>query len=156
SQIHFGWRLESFAAHADHVLAEIASTQTGERRAIRSQYLVGIDGAGSTVRRVLGIGMIGEDGTSHRAFMGGTMLSFFIRSPTLMAASSRPPNNMTLIINPEMRGMMYSQDGRETWVVHYQVPPGMDWQAVDGKAVIAAMIGRADVAFEIISGGPWT
>ncbi len=54
-----------------------------------------------------------------------------------------------------MRGMMYSQDGRETWVVHYQVPPGADWRAVDGKAVIAAMIG-ADVAFEIISGGPWT
>jgi hypothetical protein len=55
-----------------------------------------------------------------------------------------------------MRGMMYSQDGRETWVVHYQVPPGMDWQAVDAGAVVAAMIGRADVPFEIISGGPWT
>src|SRR5262245_26836635 len=156
SQIHFGWRLESFAAHADHVLAEIVSTQTGERRAIRSQYLLGIDGAGSTVRRVLGIGMTGEDGTNRRAFMGGTMLSFFIRSPTLMAASGRPPNNMTLILNPDMRGMMYSQDGHETWVAHYQVPPDTDWQAVDGKAVIAAMIGRRDVPFEIISGGPWT
>src|SRR5262249_46976752 len=54
-----------------------------------------------------------------------------------------------------MRGMMYAQDGRETWVVHYQVPPGADWRAVDAKAVIAAMIG-ADVEFEIISGGPWT
>jgi hypothetical protein len=62
---------------------------------------------------------------------------------------------MTWILNHAMRGMMYSQDGRETWVVHYQVPPGTDWRAVDGKAVIAAMIG-ADVAFEIISGGPWT
>jgi hypothetical protein len=47
------------------------------------------------------------------------------------------------------------QDGRETWVVHYQVPPGVDWRAVDAKAVIAAMIG-GDVEFEIISGGPWT
>jgi hypothetical protein len=54
-----------------------------------------------------------------------------------------------------MRGMMYAQDGRETWVVHYQVPPGADWRAVDAKAVVAAMIG-ADVEFEIISGGPWT
>jgi len=62
---------------------------------------------------------------------------------------------MTWILNPEMRGMMYSQDGRETWVVHYQVPPGMDGRAVDARAVIAAMIG-ADVPFEIISGGPWT
>ena len=61
-----------------------------------------------------------------------------------MAASRRPPTNMTWIINPEMRGMMYSQDGRETWVVHYQVPPGADWRDVDAKAVVAAMIG-ADV-----------
>jgi hypothetical protein len=39
--------------------------------------------------------------------------------------------------------------------VHYQVPPSVDWRTVDGKAIVAAMIG-ADVPFEIISGGPWT
>jgi 2-polyprenyl-6-methoxyphenol hydroxylase-like FAD-dependent oxidoreductase len=156
AQIHFGWRLESFAAHDDHVVADVVDTRRGERKQIKARYLLGIDGAGSTVRRALGFPMIGEDGTTHRAFMGGTMLSFFIRSPTLMAESKRPPTNMTWIINPDMRGMMYSQDGRETWVVHYQVPPGEDWQTVDGKAVIASMIGRTDVPFEIISGGPWT
>jgi 2-polyprenyl-6-methoxyphenol hydroxylase-like FAD-dependent oxidoreductase len=156
SQIHFGWRLESFDVRPDHVVAAVANTQSGERREITARYLLGIDGAGSTVRRALGFAMTGEDGTTHRAFMGGTMLSFFIRAPTLIAASQRPPTNMTWIINSQMRGMMYSQDGRETWVVHYQVPAGTDWRAVDGKAVIAAMIGRADVPFEIISGGPWT
>ena len=155
AQIHFGWRLDTFTVHDDHVVAEVEDTQRGERHRIATRYLLGIDGAGSTVRRALGFAMIGEDGTTHRAFMGGTMLSFFIRSPTLMAASKRPPTNMTWILNPDMRGMMYSQDGRETWVVHYQVPPGTDWRAVDGKAVISAMIG-ADVPFEIISGGPWT
>jgi 2-polyprenyl-6-methoxyphenol hydroxylase-like FAD-dependent oxidoreductase len=155
AQIHFGWRLDSFAAHDDHVAADLEDTQTGERRRIKARYLLGIDGASSTVRRALGFAMIGDDGTTHRAFMGGTMLSFFIRAPTLMAASKRPPTNMTWILNPEMRGMMYSQDGRETWVVHYQVPPGMDWRAVDATAVIAAMIGT-DVDFEVISGGPWT
>jgi len=155
AHIHFGWRLNSFAERDDHVVAEVENVQTGERRRITSQYLLGIDGASSTVRRALGFAMIGEDGSTQRAFMGGTMLSFFIRSPTLMAASKRPPTNMTWILNPQMRGMMYAQDGRETWVVHYQVPPGADWRAVDAKAVIAAMIG-ADVEFEIISGGPWT
>src|SRR5262245_5459473 len=155
TQVHFGWRLDAFVAHGDHVVAEIEHTQTGERARIKARYLLGIDGASSTVRRALGFPMIGEDGSTHRAFMGGTMLSFYIRAPTLLAASRRPPTNMTWILNPQMRGMMYSQDGRETWVVHYQVPPGMDWREVDARAVIAAMIG-ADVAFEIISGGPWT
>jgi 2-polyprenyl-6-methoxyphenol hydroxylase-like FAD-dependent oxidoreductase len=155
SRIHFGWRLDSFTVQGDHVVAEVEDVTTGTRQRIATRYLLGIDGAGSTVRRALGFPMIGEDGTTHRAFMGGTMLSFFIRSPTLMAASRRTPTNMTWILNPGMRGMMYSQDGRETWVVHYQVPPDMDWRAVDGTAVITAMIG-ADVPFEIISGGPWT
>jgi 2-polyprenyl-6-methoxyphenol hydroxylase-like FAD-dependent oxidoreductase len=155
AQIHFGWRLESFAAHDDHVAAEVEHAQTGERAQIKARHLLGIDGASSAVRRALGFAMIGDDGSTHRAFMGGTMLSFYIRAPALMAASRRPPTNMTWILNHEMRGMMYSQDGRETWVVHYQVPPRMDWRAVDGRAVIAAMIG-ADVDFEIISGGPWT
>jgi 2-polyprenyl-6-methoxyphenol hydroxylase-like FAD-dependent oxidoreductase len=155
TQVHFGWRLDAFAAHDDHVIAEVEHTQTGERAQIRARYLLGIDGASSTVRRALGFPMIGEDGSTHRAFMGGTMMSFYIRAPTLLAASGRTPTNMTWILNPEMRGMMYSQDGRETWVVHYQVPPGTDWRTVDARAVIAAMIG-ADVAFEVISGGPWT
>ncbi|MFL6800035.1 MAG: FAD-dependent monooxygenase [Xanthobacteraceae bacterium] len=156
AHIHFGRRLTGFSANADEVLAEVEDTQTGTRQQIRARYLVGIDGASSTVRRALGIAMTGEDGTTRRAFMGGTMLSFYIRAPTLFAASKRRPTNMTWIINPDMRAMMYSQDGRETWVVHYQVPPDMDWQAVDGRAVIAAMLGRTDVPFEIISGGPWT
>jgi len=155
AQIHYGWKLVSFAVNGDEVLADVESTTSSERRRIKARVLLGIDGASSTVRRALGVAMIGDDGTTHRAFMGGTMLSYFIRSPTLMAASKRPPTHMTWIINPEMRAMMYSQDGRELWVVHYQVPNGVDWQEVDPKAAIAAMLG-SDVAFEIISGGPWT
>ena len=155
AQVHFGQRLTSFTARDDHVVADVEDTRTGELRRIKARFLLGIDGAGSMVRRALDFEMTGEDGTTHRAFMGGTMLSFYVRSPTLMAASRRPPTNMTWIINPDMRGMMYSQDGRETWVIHYQVPPGDDWQKVDGQAVIRSMIG-ADIPFEIISGGPWT
>ena len=155
AQIHFGWRMLSFERHHDGVTAQVESVTTGERRTINARTLLGIDGAGSTVRKSLGFGMVGDDGTTHRAFMGGTMLSTFIRAPTLMAASNRPPTHMTWIINPEMRAMMYSQDGRELWVVHYQVPPGVDARAVDSRATIGAMLG-ADVPFDIISGGPWT
>src|SRR5258706_3335979 len=155
ADINFGWRLQSFVPRRDGVTAEVEHVTTGERQSIRARYLLGIDGAGSTVRKALGFGMVGDDGTTHRAFMGGTMLSTFIRAPTLMAASNRPPTHMTWIINPQMRAMMYSQDGRETWVVHYQVPEGIDWRAVDAKATIGAMLG-ADVPFDIISGGPWT
>lgn len=155
AQIHFGWRLVSFERRHDGVTTEVESITTGERKSIRARYLLGIDGASSTVRKSLGFGMVGDDGTTHRAFMGGTMLSTFIRAPTLMVASNRPPTHMTWIINPEMRAMMYSQDGRELWVVHYQVPKGVDARVVDSRVTIKSMLG-ADVPFDIISGGPWT
>src|SRR5262249_3344851 len=51
--------------------------------------------------------------------------------------------------------MMYWEEGCELWVVHYQVPQGIDWRTVDTRATIRAMLG-ADVPFDIISGGPWT
>jgi hypothetical protein len=51
--------------------------------------------------------------------------------------------------------MMYAQDGRETWVAHYQVPTGTDWRELDARAIVRAMLG-ADVDFDILSGGPWT
>jgi hypothetical protein len=117
--------------------------------------MIGADGAASLVRRTLGIDMRGEDGTDQRAFMGGTMLSYYIRSPDLIAKSGRVPTHSTWIINPEMRGLMFSQDGKERWVAHYQVPAGVDWKTLDARAIVARMLG-ADVDFEIISGGPWT
>jgi len=155
AQIHFGWRMTSFAPHDGGVAAQVENVTTGERMEIHARTLLGVDGASSTVRKALGFGMVGEDGSTQRAFMGGTMLSTFIRAPTLIEASGRPPTHMTWIINPEMRAMMYSQDGRELWVVHYQVPADVDWRTIDIRAVIRAMLG-ADVPFDIISGGPWT
>src|SRR5262249_14639396 len=115
AQIHFGWRLLSFEENYDGITAQVESVTDGEHRTIRARYLLGIDGASSTVRRALGFGMVGQDGGTHRAFMGGTMLSTFIRAPTLVAASGRPATHMTWIINRDMRGMMYAQDGSERW-----------------------------------------
>lgn len=155
AQVMFGWKLLSFSTDDGGATAEIADVASGEQRTVRARFLIGADGASSTVRRALGIGMIGDEGAVPRAFMGGTMLSYFIRSPGLSAASGRRPSHMTWIVNPEMRAMFYAQDGREKWVVHYQVPAGVDWRSVDAQKMIRDAIG-VDVEFEILSGGPWT
>src|SRR5215813_12791305 len=83
AQIHFGWRLNSFAERDDRVVAEVENVQTGERQRITSQYLLGIDGASSTVRRAFFLGMIGEDGSHYRALMSATTLAFSWCSSTL-------------------------------------------------------------------------
>src|SRR5690606_4898749 len=95
AQVFFGCRLESFVAGADGVSADVATVATGEWRTIRARYLLGADGAASGVRKALGVRMLGEDGTAPRAFMGGTMLSWHIRAPKLIAASGRRPAQTT-------------------------------------------------------------
>ena len=153
--LHFGHKLESFTADDGVVVADIANVTTGEKQTVRARYLLAADGASSLVRRTLDLRMTGEDGKTPRAFMGGTMLSYYIRAPGLTAKSGRKPAIMTWIINPDMRAMMYAQSGRDMWVTHFQVPGGVDWRTVDAREIVRAMIG-CDIEFEILSGGPWT
>ena len=153
--VRFGWRLVSFEQDTQGVTATVENVTGGERRQIAARFMIAADGAKSLVRRELGIGMTGEDGTVERAFMGGTMLSYYIRGPALMAQSGRAPAVITWIINREVRGFMYLQDGREHWIVRFQVPKGVDLATLEPHAVVRSMIG-ADAEFEILSGGPWT
>jgi len=153
--VRFGWRLVSFTAGPPGVRALIEDVRSGEQREIHARFMIAADGARSLVRQQLGIEMQGEDGTVERAFMAGTMLSYFIRAPELYAASGRKPAIINWVLNHEVRGFFFPQDGKELWIVHYQVPKEKDWRSVGARAVVRAMIGK-DVPFEIISGGPWT
>jgi 2-polyprenyl-6-methoxyphenol hydroxylase-like FAD-dependent oxidoreductase len=153
--VRFGWRCVSLQETPGHVTATVENVTTGEQRQIKADYVLAADGARSIVRRVLGIEMAGEDGTVERAFMSGTMLSSHIRAPSLVAQSGRRPALINWITNHEVRGFMFAQDENSRWIVHYQVPHGVDWRTVDLGATVRKMIG-ADTEFEILSSGPWT
>lgn len=153
--VRFGHRLVAFDLHKDQSIAQIEDLTSGDRYEIAAQYLLGADGARSAVRRQLGIRMQGEDGSSERTFMSGTMLSYYVRAPGLIERSGRRPALLTWILNHELRGFMFSQDAKERWIVHCQVPKNVDPQTLDGRDILRRLFG-ADVDFEIISGGPWT
>lgn len=56
--VRFAHRLTQFQQHADHVLAEIAS-EAGPGLRVKADFILGCDGAHSTVRRQLGIELEG-------------------------------------------------------------------------------------------------
>jgi 2-polyprenyl-6-methoxyphenol hydroxylase-like FAD-dependent oxidoreductase len=55
---YFGWKLESMIEEKSHVESTLVDT-AGKRHVIRSQYVIGCDGAGSKVRSAVGIALKG-------------------------------------------------------------------------------------------------
>lgn len=56
---HFGLKFESLKETADGVYSLLRDTTTGQAHVVKSQYVVGCDGAGSRVRRSANINLTG-------------------------------------------------------------------------------------------------
>ena len=81
--LRYRTRLESFAASADGVVADIVDLETGRSERVEADYLVGCDGANSMVRRALGIGL---DGRTL-----GHPVHLYFRAPKLLEICGRQP-----------------------------------------------------------------
>ncbi len=81
--LRYRTRLESFTQAADGVSAELVDVDTGRREQFECAYLVGCDGASSSVRKSLGINLDGK--------MLGSALHFYFRAPNLLSICGREP-----------------------------------------------------------------
>lgn len=52
-ETHFGWKFESLVESESEVESTVVD-QVGQRHVIRSQYVIGCEGAGSKVRQAIG------------------------------------------------------------------------------------------------------
>lgn len=56
---HFGWKFETLTEYDGYVESKLVD-QDGHTHIVKSQYVIGCDGAGSSVRRAVGIEMKGD------------------------------------------------------------------------------------------------
>ena len=170
--IKFGWKFESFEQDEDGVLSVISHPETGLVRKVRSKYLVGCDGGGSTVRRGLGIEL--HDLPVRDLFnqAGGTFKNLWHMAKNL-ARGIKPFDGRMYIIHftsPEKDfferfgtawhiqapndGTIISQNDKDTWTIHIPLRVGMDADALDPKQVLFSALGK-EIECEIIVHNYW-
>lgn len=148
-QIRFNCKLEHLVHDADGVTAELRDTLTGARSALRSAYLVGADGARSTVREILGIAMQGQGALAPN-------LNVIFRAPALAALHDKGPAIQYWMVNSEAPAYLGPMDGHGLWfLIAPRLPGGTDPARVDAKALVRRACG-IEFDLEIVHADPWT
>ncbi|MFJ1705075.1 FAD-dependent monooxygenase [Kitasatospora sp. NPDC088346] len=114
ARIRFGTRLLTGAADGGGVSAVLEDLAGGGRHEVRAQWLVGCDGAGSTVRTGAGIGMDGPTGLGH-------FLSVRFEAPLGAVVADRA--SASYFLTPPGRGGFMAVDNDRHWIYQYPFDP---------------------------------
>ncbi|MES2261097.1 MAG: FAD-dependent monooxygenase [Pseudomonadota bacterium] len=147
-QFRFNSELESFIQDAHGTQAVIRSLTDGTLHAIESEYLVGADGARSTVRTAIGATMEGHYGLSRN-------YNIVFRAPGLAEAHSHGRAIMYWQINDEVPSLIGPMDSGDTW---FFMPTGVPRDFTLSKSAAADLIRKAtgiDLPYEILSSDEW-
>jgi 2-polyprenyl-6-methoxyphenol hydroxylase-like FAD-dependent oxidoreductase len=147
--IHFQTEFSSLTQTEDEVTAQLRETSNGRTFAIRSRYLIGADGARSSVRDAIGATMIGE-GAFSRNF------SIIFRAPDLPARQVHGPAIMYWMLNEEMPSVLGPMDEEGLWTFMVtKLPDNIDPAAIDAVDLIRRGTGLHDLAVEIVGTDLW-
>jgi 2-polyprenyl-6-methoxyphenol hydroxylase-like FAD-dependent oxidoreductase len=148
TDLRYGHSLDRLQQDPDGVTAVL---RDGSRQPVqvRARYVVGCDGAGSEVRRQLGVPF------------EGTLLDYsvsaMVRVPQMVIPAATRGGERYILIGPDGAWCVFtSVDGRTIWritLVGSQERLNLD--DIDMRAAIRWAIGRDDVDFEVLRIVPW-
>ena len=147
--IHFDCRLDRFEQTDDGVTAEISGLKDGGHATVRAKYLVGADGARSSVRSLLDIGMTGKGALAPN-------LNVIFRAPALAGMHGLGPAVQYWMVNTELPAYLGPMDGHGLWfLIAPRLPGGLDPNSIDAREVVQRSCGlRFDM--DIVHADPWT
>jgi 2-polyprenyl-6-methoxyphenol hydroxylase-like FAD-dependent oxidoreductase len=140
-------RLDTFTQDASGVSATTSATDGGEPLEIRAAFLVGCDGARSTVRRALDIAFDG-------VFAEGHNLGIYLSAPDLLARSPHGLASQFLTMSSRHRAALSAVNGRDLWRLSLYVQPE-EADTLDPRECVRDAFGADDLPIEIIRAQPW-
>jgi 2-polyprenyl-6-methoxyphenol hydroxylase-like FAD-dependent oxidoreductase len=173
-QVNYGWGLDNFSEDAEGVTAHLVGTQNGDRHTVRAQYLIGADGAGSGIRKQLGIGLDEIDlrrlfvkelgiariakslarnfrATRQKPMDGRFYLVHFATSDTQVLNRFGTPWHLQ---SPE-GWTLISQNDRDTWTLHAPLGIGTDASKIDPREFVYRCLGIR-FELEVLVANEWT
>ena len=133
----------------DEVVARYEDELTGREGTITARYAVACDGATSTVREQMGIGMSGIPLLNYS-------IGAFFRSPALLDVVGQAPAARFIFVSPSGTvGNLTVVDGKDLWRFTYMAgKEKVDVDALDVEGVMRSVLGEKP-EIEILSIAPW-
>lgn len=142
--------LESFFQDEDGVTATVNDTQSGEAVAVRARYMVACDGAGSGVRKTLGIQLEGDQALSHS-------VGIYLHAPDLAAHHDMGPAERYMLVGEDGTwGHLTVVDAKDIWrltVIGSQEK--VESADFDAEFWVKRCFGRDDIPFHVDAVLPW-
>lgn len=150
----YGWQCVAFADHGDGVTAEIEEISTGRRQTLHGLYLAGCDGGQGLVRRNLGIQYCGDQ-PERQAYLGGAMVSTYLRVPDLHSRVIRRMGWQYWTVNRDVRSNTLCIDGHTEFLFNTRLRN--DEEKPDNNLISRAFLASVgqDIPFEVISHSTW-
>jgi 2-polyprenyl-6-methoxyphenol hydroxylase-like FAD-dependent oxidoreductase len=143
-------RLISFTQSEERVTAFVEDVRTGTRGTIDASYLVGCDGAGSTVRQQLGIKMRGDPVLSYST-------GIYFTAPDLLQYHKMGAATRYWLIGEEGTwGNLTVVDGKDIWrLTIIGSIERVEARDFDADYWVRRCLGREDIPYSITAVLPW-
>ncbi|SEB05543.1 FAD-dependent monooxygenase [Variovorax sp. YR216] len=147
-ELRFNCELRGLEQDADGVTARLHDKVCDQDSTVRVAYLVGADGARSTVREQIGARMEGRYGLSRN-------YNIVFRAPGLAEAHPHGPAIMYWQINGDVPSLIGPMDRGDTWFfMPTHVPEGVRLADLEAPALIRRATG-IDLPYEVLSSDEW-
>ena len=147
-ELRFNTELRGFEQTGASVQAQLRELSTSQDSLVEADYLVGADGARSTVREAIGARMQGEYGLSRN-------YNIVFRAPGLAQAHQHGPAIMYWQVNNDIPSLIGPMDSGDTWFfMPTKLPPESQRSNLDAVAMIRQATGL-DLPYEVLSTDEW-